>query len=134
MRGLMIGMCLLLGGCVSLSRETLVEESTYQVIHAVDWKQTLEGANAHPRYFEQYGGLGWAVGRTPTDTQINVAMGVTAGVHYSVTLLLEAWNAPRWVRRSWQAVTIGSAAYTVGHNWSIGLHIDSASPQSNWEK
>lgn len=106
-------------GCASWSPETRTLETTYQTLHAIDVAQTVAIARNPEDYAER--NQAWLLGEHPKVGGVLAWGAANAVVHAAVTGWLEDREAPRWVRRTWQAVTIGEKAYNVGRNWSIGL-------------
>ncbi len=106
-------------------RETIAEEFAFQLVHLADTGQTLDIA-AHPdRYGESRSCLdaGWAIGRHPSRAAVWTYMSTEAALHAGVTLAMVHFGAPRWVVRTWEAVTIAVDADTVANNASVGLRV-----------
>ena len=119
---------IVMGGCTSWSRETQIEEGTYQVLSAIDTIQSARGARDPSCYAESSMVTRTVIGEHPSP-QAAIGWGVSrAGIHAAITGILEAEDADRWVRRVWQAIGIGVEGKVVRQNWVIGLHIGSAEP------
>ena len=119
---------IVMGGCTSWSRETQIEEGTYQVLSAIDTVQSTRAARDPSCYAESSFTTRAVIGEHPSP-QAAIGWGVSrAGIHAAITGILEAEDADRWVRRAWQAIGIGVEGKVVRQNWVIGLHIGSADP------
>ena len=117
---------LLLVGCAGykpapLTKGQIVGEVAWQVIHVVDWGQTLDIAANPDRYHE----INPIIGRHPSRGRVNLYMGASAILHPVVTWLLpekaEVFGFefnPRWV---WLGGTIATSGACVINNNSIGL-------------
>ena len=114
-------LAVLLCGCEGWSRETIAWESAYQAIHAIDGLQTLEIAR-HPNCYEEVAGAHW-LGSHPSEGDVAVWWGTMAALHAGVTQALVSNDASVGWMRFWQLVTLIQPAYSVGKNWSIGLHV-----------
>lgn len=99
--------------------ETVVEESIYQALHVVDAAQTVYIAKNPDRFYEKESA--WAIGAHPTEGKVIQYMAIEAGVHVAVTVALVRLDAPRWLTRTWELVTIGDSARCVGNNYRIGI-------------
>ncbi len=110
----------LLTGCVQFDNTWRTEnrrlETAYQIVHAVDFAQTLQIEN-RPELRES----NWLLGDHPTKGKIFVGYMVTAYGHTLITDQLDKRNAPVWVCRTWQALTILDAANAVRGNYQLGL-------------
>jgi hypothetical protein len=111
-----------LGGCAAMpntwTKENQRLEIAYQVVHVVDLGQTLDIKN-HPGIKED----NWFLGEHPSDGKIAVWYVGTAYGHAFVTSALERENAPRWLCRTWQALTIGDALNNIHGNYKLGLRM-----------
>jgi len=112
-----------LSGCVQFERQWTPEnrklETTYQVLHAIDGAQTLQMTN-RPDLKEVQSA--WLLGEHPSAGKVFVWYFVDAYGHALMTNYLDE-HAPRWVCRTWQAVTIGGTLYTVHSNYQLGLRV-----------
>lgn len=113
---------LLLTGCVSSpstwSKETRYSEYGYQTVHVIDLGQTLDIRN-NPGLKES----NWFLGSHPGTGKVIVWYVGTAAGHGFVTSALEREGAPVWLKRTWQAVTIGDAVNAVYGNYRLGLKV-----------
>lgn len=117
MRRLLTPLILCLTGC----------ETTFQVLNAVDFSQTVNTAR-RPDCYEEGDPLARAIiGEHPSEAGV-IAYGVAYGAaHYAISAWLDrqveatdddGWI---WIRKGWHLVTIIGAADNVIHNHSIGL-------------
>lgn len=90
-------------------------EAVYQVLHVVDWGQTLDIA-ARP---DEYRELNPLIGTHPSRGDVNRYFAITALVHLGITRAL-----PRRYRSAWQYVTIGVQAGNTWRNARIGLRLN----------
>jgi len=114
---------LLISGCATfreLPPETRAMEVTWQSLHAIDAAQTLSIARDPDCYSESLVDL--AIGRHPPPGLVLAWTTGTSVLHFAITDLLSRHASPGVVR-VWQGVTIGSTAYWVSHNFSIGLRV-----------
>jgi len=112
----------LLSGCASWNRETVIEESAYQVLHAVDTAQTinirkqwLEGSDLYEVDSR------WAIGKEPSEGKVIAYMATVAVAHACVTEIMVANDAPKWAIRTWEILSIGVTVDEVGRNYSLGI-------------
>lgn len=96
------------------SKGDVAREATWQVLHLVDWGQTLDIADNPTRYRE----CNPILGSHPSRQTVNLYMGVGALVHLGITHVL-----PKSCRPYWQYLTIGVSGALVIHNFNIGLSI-----------
>jgi hypothetical protein len=122
-RIVVVAIGLTLTGCAQWSTETKVEEAVYQMVHVVDVLQTLAIANHYGCYQEE-GDVHELYGAHPNRTQVLTWGVADSALHAGVTHLLENHTSTRWPQRVWQALTIGSVASVVHHNWELGLRLD----------
>jgi hypothetical protein len=113
-----------LTGCAALAPETRVEETAFQVIHAVDTAQTID-IRRHPGLHECAGPMGaaWAIGEHPKDHQVYEFMAAEGLLHLAITEALSRSSLPRGWVRAWELVTIGIDSGVVAHNFSLGLKV-----------
>jgi hypothetical protein len=102
-----------------LSTETIVEESVYQALHVIDASQTVYIAKHPDQYYEKESD--WIIGRHPSEAGVIRFMAADAIVHVAVTTALVKLEAPRWLTRTWELVTIADTANCVRGNVSIGI-------------
>ena len=121
---------LLLAGCATWSTETKYSEGAWQALHAADVAQTLQIARNPDCFYEKDPVTSRLIGKHPSQGAVLAWGAGTAAAHAIVTHELEKHDAPRWVRRTWQAVTIGGKAQVVGANWSIGLRFGGVEKQA----
>jgi hypothetical protein len=101
------------------STETVVEESVYQALHAIDIAQTVYIAKHPDQFYEKE--IDWAVGRHPAEARVLQYMVGDAALHVALTFVLVKADAPRWVTRSWELLTIGASANNVRGNYNVGI-------------
>ena len=99
--------------------ETKVEESLYQALHLIDTAQTLYISKHPDRFYEVESA--WAIGRHPSPSRVIGYMALDAAGHAAITATLVSLNAPSWVTRTWELLTIGDSAHCVGNNFRIGI-------------
>lgn len=120
----------LVSGCASYSTETKIEESVYQVVSAADVAQSIQ-ISKHPEHYAEVGIITKDVIGSHPSVAATVAWGAArGGLHWLITDQLEKHEASPWVKRVWQAVSIGVEADAVHSNWQIGLHFGNAYPSS----
>ena len=119
-------LCLSLAGCSSWSRETRIEEATYQVLSAVDTAQTYHGAKDPACYTESDPITSMVIGNHPKPATV-IGYGVArAGLHAFVTDWMVRDDAAPWAIRTWELLSIGVEGKDVHGNWVIGLRVGSA--------
>ena len=96
------------------SKEDTIREITWQVLHVMDWGQTLDIARQPHKYQE----LNPVLGKHPSVGKVNTYMALSAVAHLGISLAL-----PKEYRKWFQYVTIGMTGSLVIHNHSIGLRI-----------
>jgi hypothetical protein len=97
---------------LSVTDKTL--EITWQIIHFIDWGQTLEIARQPDRYFER----NKILGSHPSVGEVNTYMAITAVTHAVVSYLL-----PKKYRKYWQHLTIYESLSCVVNNFNLGLRV-----------
>lgn len=133
-RLLVTGAALLaLAGCsvTEWSTETKLEESSWQALHVVDTVQTMEIARNPACYNEVE--LGPIIGYHPSTGSVAAWSASEIVLHAGVTALMENYDAPRWVRRGWQSIWLGSAANGVAVNFRAGLGVGSVNPSKGYQ-
>jgi len=114
---------LLISGCATfrdLAPETRAKEVVWQSLHAIDAAQTLSIARDPDCYFETFSDP--AIGRHPPPAVVLAWMTGTSVLHFAITDFLTQHASPSLVR-FWEGITIGSTAYWVSHNYSVGLRV-----------
>jgi hypothetical protein len=99
--------------------ETIVEESVYQALHAVDISQTVYIAKHPDQFYEKE--IDWAIGRHPSEAHVLQFMVGDAVLHAAVTTALVRLDAPAWATRTWELVTIAASANNVRGNFNVGI-------------
>jgi hypothetical protein len=121
MMGVIVGLvaliCLLCSGCASMSRETVVEEATYQVAAAADAGDTLRIAHSEGHWSE----ANRLLGPCPKGDTVVAYFALTGAAHWVVTDYLSRWGAQQWVIRLWEAVTITAEGRALAVNASVGI-------------
>lgn len=112
----------LLSGCAHWSPETRALETAYLAVHAVDAAQTMTIARNPDTVHERTSA--WLIGEQPSRGQVAAWAIGGALLHMAVTDQLERHEAPRWLKRSWQAFTIGPKVSTVAENHELGIRVD----------
>jgi hypothetical protein len=121
---LLLALCLT--GCASLSTETRVEEAAWQALNVVDTAQTVQIAQHPDRYWET-GTMRPFTGRHPSTGEALGWMAAFAVGHYAITNALQ--DHPT-LQRFWEAVTLGSKAYVVIGNHSLGIQFNHCNDDS----
>jgi hypothetical protein len=113
---ILIIMCLFCVGCVHdrWSTQDKVLETTWQVVHAVDWGTTLDIAD-HPYKFHEHNPL---LGEYPSRSEVNTYMATTAILHSVITNYI-----PQKCRKTWQMITITTTSACAINNFNIGLRL-----------
>lgn len=99
--------------------EDKISESIYQTANLVDTFQTVYIAQ-HPANFYEARARN-IIGEHPSTGRVYAYMASVAVTHAIITDLLIRSEAPIWVRRTWQVVTIGEKLDNVGNNINIGV-------------
>lgn len=91
-----------------------------QSMNAIDATQTLWIAGDPDCYFETLPDP--AIGRHPPPGLVLAWMSGTSALHFAATDFRSRHASPGVVR-FWQGITIGSTAYWISHNYSVGLRV-----------
>lgn len=114
---------LLLGGCAvqpsTWSKETRIEESAYQALHAIDLVQTLRVARHPDKYAENE--LAWILGKHPSQRSVVLWYASTTLLHVGITAELAQDGAPPFIQRGWEVLSLIDVAQAVHGNYAIGL-------------
>lgn len=123
------------------SSELVLEESAWQLTHAVDAAQTASFASdpCHVIQFTQSAngywhkvehcnsedmnpliGDGWLIGHNPSVRSVVAVMAAESVLHLAISYSL---RSHRTAERIWQAVTISCNVATVARNASLGVKI-----------
>jgi hypothetical protein len=114
--------CLALGGCADLPQFNQGAEATFQAVNLVDIMQSVHGAASDSCYREVEPITRALIGSQPSSTAV-VVEGVGYGlVHYGITQWLTSHGHDH-IAAAWEVVTLGGSAYSVGHNYQIGIRI-----------
>ena len=99
-------------------------ETTWQVLHIVDWGTTLNIAD-NPKQYREYNPI---LGTHPSRGTVNIYMASGAILHPIISHLLprevKLWNWKIPARTLFQSITIGTTGACVANNLAIGLKID----------
>ena len=98
----------------SWTKGDIAREATWQVLHLVDWGQTLDISAQPSRYHE----INPILGKHPSRSTVNIYMASGALLHLGISHVL-----PQSYRPYWQYVTIGTSGACVVNNFAIGLSI-----------
>lgn len=90
-------------------------EITWQLIHVIDWGQTVDIAKNPSRYRE----INPLLGEHPSVDDVNRYMVASSLTHYLISRSLK----PKY-RKYWQYVTIGMTSTLIVHNYSVGLRMN----------
>ena len=95
------------------TREDIWLESTWQVLHIVDWGQTRYIATTPGR---REGNP--ILGRHPTLRHVDLFFITLAGLHWAISHSVSAR-----VRVRWQWISVGVQGQAVWRNWSLGVGV-----------
>ena len=109
-------LALLMAGCSSVPPAELA----WQSIHTIDVLQTVQIARSDC-YREDNPITAGLIGKDPSVSEVLAWGAAWGGLHFGVTRMLEAWEAPQWAQVGWQALTIGNTAYFVKQNHDQGI-------------
>lgn len=112
MRKWLVLATLALGGCSNLAPYYRTE-TAYQVLNAMDVAQTIRGPVQHPGCYVETNAL---LGEHPSAAKVAVWGAAVGALHYGVSLFLDRQDAPKWLRATWQALSLGSKVSTVVQN------------------
>lgn len=90
-------------------------EIIWQLIHIVDWGQTVDIAK-FPDHYQEINPL---LGKHPSVNDVNRYMVVSSVTHYIISRSLK----PKY-RKYWQYVTIGITGTLITHNYNVGLRVN----------
>ena len=106
------------------SRQDLVLEGAWQVLHVIDYGQTLDIAK-HPKQYHECNPL---LDEHPSEGDVNLFAVVAGILHPVITGALppkaEIFGIEFSPRTVWQAYSLGEKAGCVINNFSIGLCIN----------
>jgi hypothetical protein len=117
-------------GCATLqpiAREhgLVLTEGSWQVLHAVDFAQTITIARQPARYQEEGVPTRWLIGEHPSEGAVVACWAGLALAHLAVTRYLadrtDRGRPWRWALYAWEALTLTDSAFGVAQNASIGL-------------
>jgi hypothetical protein len=112
---------MLISGCAEFQRlpaEVKAEEVTWQSLHALDTAQSLSVARDPDCYFESFSDP--IIGRHPSEGLVLAWMAVAGTLHFLITDWLIEHNHTS-LARTWEAISIGSTAYSITHNQHNGV-------------
>lgn len=101
------------------SKETWREELSWQALNLLDTATTATYRSRYPNCAKEAGSWQVFIGQHPSTGKALLGGAIAAGSHYAITVALENHDAPRWIRRVWQAVTITSSGIMVTNNVRI---------------
>ncbi len=119
-----------LAGCATLQHAAsrhgvALTEASWQVLHAVDFSQTVTIARQPGRYHEDGIPTRWIIGEHPGEGAVEACWAGLALLHLAVTRYLavraDRGRPWRWALYGWEALTLGDSAVAVARNASIGL-------------
>lgn len=90
-------------------------EIVWQVMHIIDWGQTVDIAKNPGKYYE----INPLLGKHPSVEKVHKYMIASSLIHYVVSTSLKSKY-----RKYWQYVTIGITGTLIMHNYRIGLRIN----------
>lgn len=97
--------------------EQKVTEGIYQAMHFADTLQTIDIAK-NPQRFQE---TNLMIGAHPTTRVVDEYMTAEAIAHFAVSEALIKLDAPNWVVRTWETVTIGREVSNLRGNYKIGV-------------
>lgn len=129
-RALLVPVLLALCGCATWQQTTrrpglVLAEASWQVLHAVDFAQTVTIARQPARFEEEGIPTVWLIGEHPSEDAVEACWAGFALLHVAGTRFLaqraDRGRAWRWALYGWEALSIADGAYAVTRNASIGL-------------
>ena len=96
------------------SKQDVALETTWQVIHVLDWGTTLDSASQPDQYYE----INPILGKHPSRGKVNAYMTAGALFHFGMTHAL-----PPSCRPYWHGITIAVSSTCVINNFSVGLNV-----------
>ena len=119
--GLLLALIFVIGPCLHKAQaadpwgtQDIALEATWQLLHLLDWGQTLDIAD-HPEKYHEHNPI---MGKHPSRSTVNLYMGAWIPLHIGITYVL-----PKECRPYWQYVTIGVTGTCVIKNFSVGLQV-----------
>ena len=97
------------------NKQDTILETTWLIIHIIDYRQTLFISDNYNKYYERNPILG----KYPSKDKINYYMLTTGLIHPVVSYIL-----PKKYRTMWQGITILGSGYCVLNNYSIGIKME----------
>jgi hypothetical protein len=129
-RALLVPVILGLCGCATLQQTAggpglALAEASWQVLHAVDFAQTITIARQPARFEEEGIPTVWLIGEHPSEGAVEACWAGFALLHLAGTRFLalraDRGRVWRWALYGWEALSIADGAYAVAGNASIGL-------------
>lgn len=129
-RALLIAVTLAAGGCAGLRQAArrhgvVLAEASWQILHAVDFAQTVTIARQPARFTEEGIPTVWLIGEHPSEGAVEACWAGFALLHVAGTRFLalraDRGRPWRWALYGWEALSIADGAYAVARNASIGL-------------
>lgn len=101
-----------------LSGEEIKAEIAWQMLHAYDMSQTYHSVVRAPHCFQEKNPI---LGKHPSDGKLLAFAVAASGLHFGVTKILANNDAPVWLRRTWQLVSITEKGFAVVSNQLQGI-------------
>lgn len=105
------------------SKTDIALETTWQILHVMDWRQTVQIARNPNQYWERNPLLGGH----PSEQKVNLHFLVGTVLHPIVTEVLPSkyrlWGIEWKPRIIWESISIGMSGTCILNNFSIGLGI-----------
>lgn len=127
---LLLAVTIAVAGCAPLRHAArrhgvVLAEASWQVLHAVDFAQTVTIAR-QPRRFEEEGiPTVWLIGEHPSEGAVEACWAAIALLHVAGTRFLalraDRGRPWRWALYGWEALSIADGAYAVAQNAAMGL-------------
>jgi hypothetical protein len=97
------------------SKTDIALQSTYTMLHIIDWGQTLDISKNSDKYWE----INPILGKHPSVSKVNIYMGTSLAIYYIVNYFL-----PSDYRLLVESSSVILKASLVSHNYKIGLYIN----------
>ena len=91
-----------------------IREVAWQVIHVIDWGQTLEIARQPDKFYE----LNPIMGKHPSVGKVNAYMAISAITHAGISYVL-----PKKYRVYYQWITFSVSSACIINNFNVGLRV-----------
>lgn len=111
----------LLSGCAAMLPKT-PGEWAFQAANGMDMLQTINHGS-DPCYVETNGFTNSILGDNPGTGETIAFFFAVSAIHRAISWELQEQDVPKWVQRTWEAVTFVPKAYTVYDNHQNGVRM-----------